>query len=72
MDLFQLGFKIRPQVLDPQAFGLENEMGKEMIVEKEYSLGTHHLGDGVGIHNRKEVWGLFALLHITPVLQLHT
>lgn len=34
MDLFQLVFKIRSQVFDPQAFGLENEMGKEMTVEE--------------------------------------
>lgn len=42
MDLFHLAFKIRSQVFDPQAFGLENEMGKEMIVE-EYSADLQNI-----------------------------
>lgn len=32
----------RSQVFDPQAFGLENEMGKEMIVE-EYSADLQNI-----------------------------
>lgn len=66
-------FKEDPECFPLQAFGLENQEAKELIVEQKNTFwGLCHLWEEVGNPNKNIVWGLFVHLHIISDSQLHT